>query len=183
MPLKKRTFRSYNPAFDHRDSAGDRKRSEVAELGTVTGDHNRLIFRAPSEVEIKQISLVVTVDVAANSSNYWSFQVVNSSKGSATLLSAAKTTQSNNIDDHVSFDLNPNQNLFLAPNDVLEIQIDENGSATNLQDCIVVVDWEVSGVTTTTSTSTTTTTTTSTSTTTSTTTTTTTTTSTTTTVT
>ncbi len=162
-PLKRRTFRSYNPAFDSSDGADDRRRVEITQLGTVTAAHNRIIFRSPTAVEIKQISIVVATDVAVSGANYFTFDVQNVSKGNASLFSTPPDTQAaslNGLSNDENTDLDPDQHLFLAANDVLRILIAETGVTTNLDDMIVIVDWEVSDQSTTTSSSTTTTTTT-----------------------
>ena len=167
MPLKKRTFRSYDPAFDNEDSQYDRRRTEITQIGTVTAAHSREIFRAPSEVLIKRISIVVNVTIAASNSDYWTFNVVNVTKGSCSLFSTAPTTKAaslNGLTQNTNKDLTPDQNLYLTTDDVLRIDFTETGVTSNLQDCIVAIDWEVTGETTTTSSSTTTTTTTTTST-------------------
>lgn len=163
MPVKRRTFRSFSPAFDGDDGANDRKRTEQTNVGTVTAAHTELVFRAPAPVKILQVSLVVSVDVSVNASNYWEFQVANQTK-SVDLISAAVSTADTAMDNNVNYDLDPDQNLILDADDVLEMQFTENGSITNLQDTIVIVDYEITDEVTTTSTSTTTTTTTTTST-------------------
>lgn len=166
MPTKKRTFRSFNPAWDNSESANDRRDSEHVMLGTISATATRTIFRAKSEVVIKQITLLVETTVTANDTNYWSFQVKNITKVVPTLLSAAVTTQATGgatMTAYVKFDLNPDQYLYLAPNDVLELVATKTASASNLVNLVVATDYEVTGETTSTSSSTTTTTSTSTS--------------------
>ena len=174
MPIAKRTFRSYDPAFN-KDSAGgrDRKRSITFSIPTVTGNLTKDIFRAPSEVLISKISLITDVAIAASTSNFYTFDLQNASKSGASLFTQTNqgfpNTQANgllaNAENTIYADQAPSTSLqsdphqptsyFMGPNDVLQLLILKQGAPANLQDVLIQVDYEISGVTTTTSSSTT----------------------------
>lgn len=175
MPVTKRTFRSYNPAFG-KDTPGkvDRKRTVVLNLGSVNSGITRDIFRAFSEVLIRTISVVVDVAVAANANSFWKFDIQNKTEGSASLftqtgksLPDTTSTGLNGLSANVAADLYADTafpgSYFLQANDVLQIVITKTGSPANLSDLLVQIEFEITGFTTTTSTSSTTSTTTSTS--------------------
>lgn len=167
MPTNKRTFSSYNAAWGSDEAAGDRKQHEEINLGDIGGTITKTIFRAKSEVLIKQIGIVVSNAVAANDTNYWTFAVNNITKGTTTLISTNPTTQvtgGNAIEAYTTYNFNPDQFLLLAPDDVLQLVATKTASAVSLGNVVVFTEYEVTGETTTTSTSTTVTTSTSTST-------------------
>lgn len=172
MPPQKRTFRSYHPAYNKDNSgARDRKRTVQVQLSTLSATSTRDIFKAQSEVYIKTISIVVDLVIAASNTNYWAFDVLNFTKGSASIftqlgLTAPDTRAASlnglvaNQDADLYVDAggvnpSPSTGYFLAPNDVLQLVATKNSAPSNLQDILVIIDFEISGVTTTTSTSTT----------------------------
>lgn len=167
MALKKRTFRSFSPPFDKSVGNNDRIKSVQFNLGTLSATVTRDIFRAKSEVEIKQISLVSDTALAASDSAYYSFDVKNKTTSSQSLFGTVPTTQvtggNGALVADTNYNLTPSQYLFLNANDVLQLVVTKTGSPAALGNVIVIVDYEVTGVTTTTSTSSTTTTTTTTS--------------------
>ena len=170
MSYTKRTMRSFSPALNY-STPNDRKRTVSVPRGTLTGAKNLDIFRAGSEVVIDQISLLVSVALPVDAVNNWNVdvKVVSAGTGSVgqSLFSSLKylsDVTADTVSANTDYDLNPSQNTILGPNDVLQFQATKFNAATNLTDLVVVIDYEVTGITTTTSTSTTTTTSTTTST-------------------
>lgn len=165
MALKKRTFRSFSPPFDKSVGNNDRIKSVQFNLGTISANVTRDIFRAKSEVEIKQISLLSDTALAASDSTYYSFDVKNKTTGNLTLFATVPTTQvtggNGAIAADTNYNLNPDTRPFLQPNDVLQLVVTKTSTPAALGNVIIIVDFEVTGQTTTTSTSSTTTTTTS----------------------
>ncbi len=106
-------------------------------LTKVTGwnaNKNVYVFVAPYDCRIDQVSLTSDIAVAANDTNYYSFQVQNVTK-SLSLLSAVKTTRVTGgqaITANAPYDLSPNQNLVVSDGDVLQLQVTETGVATDL---------------------------------------------------
>ena len=106
-----------------------------------SGD-DRYLFVAPSACTIANVSLVSdTATTGSDGSNNYTFQVANLTQ-TQDLLSAVVTTNSNEIAADTVFDITPDQNATIAANDVLELQIVENGTATDLTSAEVFVQVE-----------------------------------------
>ena len=169
MPLQKRNFRSYNPAFNFSTPADRKRTNTVPLLSQSAGNVNRDIFRAPSEVVIDQVSIVVSVALVADAVNYWQLDVKLISAGLAGTVGPSILTAPMAITTGLAAQTNLDLGVVsggvtIGPNDVLQLQISKFANPGDLEDLLAVVDWEVTGMTTTTSTSTTTTTSTTTST-------------------
>lgn len=160
-----RTARSYIPYFEDFQPTAEDYESQINNIGAVTASADKFLFRAPVDLAIKAVYVLDDTTLAASLTAYWSFQVAlfraadYSSKYN--LLSSLATTETVGLTANTPRDLGADQNLDLRAGDVLELQITETGSATNLVDLFVQVDYVpyiMGGTTTSTSTTTTTTT-------------------------
>lgn len=116
------------------------KKTSVVQLTGWNATDQRYLFVAPYDCKIDQVSLVSDTAVAANDTNYYSFQVQNLTAAKA-LLSSAKTTQATGgtaITGDAPYDLSPSQNQVISDGDVLELQITETGTATDLTSAEIV---------------------------------------------
>ena len=140
-----RTARSYIPYFEEFQPTAEDYESQINNIGAVTGDANKFLFRAPVDLTIKAIYALDDTTLAASLTAYWSFQVVlfrqSDYSSKVNLLSSAATTETTGLTANTPRDLGADQNLDLRAGDVLEIQITETGSATNLVDLFVQVDY------------------------------------------
>jgi len=105
----------------------------------------RYLFVAPYDCRIDQVYLVSDTAVAANDTNYYSFQVQNLTQSEA-LLSSAQTTQATGgtaITADTPYAVAPDQNHVISDGDVLELQVTETGTATDLTgaEIIAVVEY------------------------------------------
>ncbi len=110
------------------------KKTNVIKLTGWNANKNVWVFVAPYDCKIDEVSLVSDTTVAANDTNYYSFQVQNVTRSQA-LLSAAKTTRVTGgqaITLNVPYKLSPNQNTVINAGDVLQLQVTETGTATDL---------------------------------------------------
>ncbi len=116
------------------------KKTSVVTLTGWDATDQRYLFVAPYDCKIDQVSIVSDTAVAANDTNYYSFQVQNLTAANA-LLSAAKTTQATGgtaITGDAVYDLSPDQNQVISDGDVLELQVTETGTATGLTSAEIV---------------------------------------------
>ena len=121
------------------------KKTSVATLGGWDGTDQRYMFVAPYDCRIDQVCLVSDTAVAANDTNYYSFQVQNLTQSEA-LLSSAQTTQATGgtaITADTPYAVTPDQNQVISDGDVLELQVTETGVATDLTgaEIIAVVEY------------------------------------------
>jgi hypothetical protein len=167
MPVpKNRTAKSYFPYWEDYGPTAEEYKSQINNIGPASTSFDKFLFRAPTDVKIKNIWILDDTTLAASGTNYWSIQVVSYQAGdksqSVNLLDTAVTTAVTGLTANTPRDLVPNQNTELNAGDVLEIQVTKVSSATALVDFLVQVDYVPSakgGTTTSTSTTTTTTTT------------------------
>ncbi len=121
------------------------KKSSVVYSPGWDGTIQRYIFVAPYDCQIDQVQIVCDTAVAANDTNYYAFQVQNLSEAEA-LLSSAVTTQATGgaaIAADVPYGLDPDQNTVISDGDVIELQVTETGTATDLTaaEILVVVEY------------------------------------------
>lgn len=160
MPVKpKRTFEDYYPGFAASDTS-DEKKVAFHNLGAISSSGNYFMMVAPSEVKITKVSLVVDTTVAVDTTNYWQVQLANMTQIDNLLATADNTNYDTALTADTVYEITPDQNTYLREDDVLELQLTKNASASNLSGLAVQVEYVVTGtVATTTSTTTTTTTT------------------------
>ncbi len=121
------------------------KKTSVVTLDGWDGTDQRYLFVAPYDCRVDQVYLVSDTGVAANDTNYYSFQVQNLTESEA-LLSSAQTTQATGgtaITADEPYALTPDQNQVISDGDVLELQITETVTATDLTgaEIIAVVEY------------------------------------------
>ena len=110
------------------------KKASVVSVSGWNGTTNRYIFVAPYDCCIDQVSIVSDTAVTASDTNYYSFQVQNLT-ASLALLSGAQTTKTTGgtaITADAPYAVAPDQNQVVSDGDVLELQITETGTATDL---------------------------------------------------
>ena len=121
------------------------KKTSVTNVAGWDGTTQRYVFVAPYDCKIDQVSVVSDTAVAANDTNYYSFQVQNLTQAES-LLASAKTTQATGgtaITADAAYDLGPDQNTVIDDGDVIELQVTETGVATDLTaaEVLVVVEY------------------------------------------
>ena len=121
------------------------KKTSVVDLDGWDATDQRYLFVAPYDCRIDQVYLVSDTAVAANDTNYYSFQVQNLTQSEA-LLSSAQTTQATGgtaITADTPYAVTPDQNQVISDGDVLELQVTETGVATDLTgaEIIAVVEY------------------------------------------
>lgn len=144
-----RTFASYNPRSG-RDLSPDRNKLIVTHLGNFTATTSKLVFRAPSIAKITRLSLMAESTVPGLNQSYWSFDIVNSSKGNLSFFSTAPTTQpvsggnpKGTITADTEYGLGTIQNEYVAANDVLTFTATKTGSAGNITNLVLLIEYEV----------------------------------------
>lgn len=142
----------------------DRRRTTTVELGSI-GAGNRKnggtfpIFRAADWYKIMRVSLLTRTAVPSSPSSFWTFRLQNLShinlelNAPATVVNTANLPITADTDYDIVADTGPNQ--IMAPGDVLALNVVKTGSPINLNDLVVLVEYEVTAITTTTSSSTT----------------------------
>ena len=114
----------------------------VVRIGGLAGSDDRYLMVAPSAGAVVQISIVSdTATSGSDGTNNWTMQVRNLTQGKD-LLATAATTNGNEIAADTVWDLGPDQNLTLAANDVLELQVTKNGSPTDLSSAEILAQIE-----------------------------------------
>jgi archaellum component FlaG (FlaF/FlaG flagellin family) len=86
------------------------------------------------------MSIVSDTAVAASDTNYYAFQVQNLTQAEA-LLSAAQTTMATGgtaITGDTLYAVSPDQNSVISDGDVLELQVTETGTVTDLSSAQLV---------------------------------------------
>ena len=156
MPVPtKRTFEDYYPGYD----AGDEPfelRVAHHNLGTVTSSGNYFMLVAPTNIRVTKIRVTVDAAIDVSTSAYWSLQLANMTRGCDLLSTADNLNYDTALVADSVYEITPDQATYVTEDDVLELQLTETGSATNLGGLLVEVEYVVTGVVTTTSTSTTT---------------------------
>ena len=125
----------YNPHDNN-----DFKNTTVMLLGGISESVNKFVFIAPTRCVITSIKLVSDTSTASSAagSKEYTFQVANLTQ-TLDLLSATKKTSGTEITGDAAYDLRVNQNLTLAQDDVLELQIVKTGSPTDLSSAQISV--------------------------------------------
>ena len=116
----------------------------VVPLGDVSASDNDYILVAPYACTISQISLVTESDATGttmNAATNWTFTVSNVTQGGTNLLAATVSTVTNAISANTVYDLDPDQNLTLAADDVLQLQAVLTGGAGALTNAAVQVEY------------------------------------------
>ena len=121
------------------------KKTNVIKVTGWDQTKQRFIFVAPYDCRIDDVQVVSDAGVTANDTNYYSFQVQNLTANLA-LLSSAKTTKVTGgtaITGDTPYSLAPNQNQVVSDGAVLELQVTEAGTATDLTaaEIVVVVEY------------------------------------------
>ncbi len=116
------------------------KKTSVITLDGWSATDQRYLFVAPYDCTIDQVLLVSDTAIAANDTNYYSFQVQNLTAAAA-LLSSAQTTQATGgtaITGDAPYALSPDQNATISDGDVLELQVTGTGAPTTLATAEIV---------------------------------------------
>ena len=128
-------------------NAANQNQTSMVAIGAVSASQDNFIFTPNEAVTIDEVTLISSVAVTANDTNYWSFQVANLTQADD-LLAAAQTTQATGgagITADEAFSITPDQNASIAAGDVLELQITETGTATSLAGVVVAVHYHLTG--------------------------------------
>jgi hypothetical protein len=124
--------------------ADTQTKSTTMYIGGIAATDNKFLFVAPYGVTIQQISIVCdTTTSGSGGSAYYTFQVVNLTV-TEDLISAVQSTDGAEITGDLVYDLDPDQNLTLVANEVLELQMVKTGSPTSLSsaEIIAVVEYK-----------------------------------------
>ena len=121
------------------------KKTSVTSVVGWDATDQRYIFVAPYDCKIDQVSVLSDTAVAASDTNYYSFQVQNLTQAESLLASAVttKTTGGTAITADAVYELGPDQNTVIDDGDVIELQVTETGTATDLTaaEILVVVEY------------------------------------------
>ena len=121
------------------------KKTSVTNVVGWNATDQRYIFVAPYDCKIDQVSVVSDTAVAASDTNYYSFQVQNLTQAESLLASAVttKATGGTAITADAVYELGPDQNAVIDDGDVVELQVTETGTATDLTaaELLVVVEY------------------------------------------
>ena len=121
------------------------KKTSVTNVVGWNATDQRYIFVAPYDCKVDQVSVVSDTAVAASDTNYYSFQVQNLTQAESLLASAVttKATGGTAITADVVYELGPDQNAVIDDGDVIELQVTETGTATDLTaaELLVVVEY------------------------------------------
>lgn len=129
-------------------------------LGAISASGNYFMLVAPTEIKITKIKVVVDTAIALHADNYYTLQLANLTQIDDLLATADTMGKVAGIAADTVREIVPDQNLYLRPDDALELQLTKVASGSNLSGLLVEIEYVVTGrVATTTSTTTTTTTT------------------------
>ena len=121
------------------------KKTSVTNVDGWDATDQRYVFVAPYDCNIDQVSVLSDTAVAASDTNYYSFQVQNLTQAESLLASAVttKTTGGTAITADAVYELGPDQNTVIDDGDVIELQVTETGTATDLTaaEIVVVVEY------------------------------------------
>ena len=121
------------------------KKTSVTNVVGWNATDQRYIFVAPYDCKLDQVSVVSDTAVSASDTNYYSFQVQNLTQAESLLASAVttKATGGTAITADVVYELGPDQNAVIDDGDVIELQVTETGTATDLTaaELLVVVEY------------------------------------------
>jgi hypothetical protein len=130
-------------------STAARARVVTAAIGSVTANAEKAVFVAPTDGTITGVQLLNSVAITANSTNYWTFQIVNKgAAGAGTAVVAAIDTNSGDggdggsLAEFVATDLTVDtaEADFVA-GDVLSFKATKAASATALADTVIVITY------------------------------------------
>ena len=109
-------------------------------IGGFNATEQKFLFAVPFGCSILDVVLVSdTATTGSDGSNNYQFQVANLTQ-TQDLLSSQVSTNGNEIAADTVFTITPDQNTGVAPDDVLELQITKNGTATDLSGAEVIVE-------------------------------------------
>lgn len=101
-------------------------------IGGLAASDDRFVFAAPAAGYIRRVLLVSdTATSGSDAGNNWTFQVANKTQTN-NLCATAKTTNGAEAGADAVYNLGVDQNLQMALNDVLELQVTKTGSPTDL---------------------------------------------------
>jgi len=130
-------------------SAAARTRAVTAAIGAVTADAEKAVFVAPTDGTITGVQLLNSTAITANSTNYWTFQIVNKgAAGAGTAVVAAIDTNSGeggdgeSLAEFVATDLTVDAGeADFEAGDVLSFKAIKAASATALADTVIVITY------------------------------------------
>ena len=131
-----------NAVTGQKASTNLKTKVSVTNIGGFNATEQKFIFICPqASTDINQILLVSdTATSGSDGSNNFTFQVQNLTQANS-LLSAATTTDSNEIVADTAYSITPNQNnTGLAQGDVIELQITKTGTPTDLPSAEVMIE-------------------------------------------
>jgi len=121
-------------------------------IGAVTATDEKRIFVAPLAnetpagmvVKIDKVYLTEETGVAANDTNYWTFQLTTKTPTAVNLVATAPTTKSTGgtaMTANTPWVITPDQNQVLLPGCVIELVATKAASAANLDELSATVLW------------------------------------------
>ena len=124
-------------------------RAVTAAIGAVTANAEKAVFVAPTDGTITGVQLLNRVAIAADSANYWTFQIVNKgAAGEGTDVVAAIDTKSGeggdgeSLAEFVATDLTVDEGKAdFEAGDVLSFKAIKAASATALADTVIVITY------------------------------------------
>ena len=130
-------------------SAAARTRAVTAAIGAVTTDAEKADFVAPTDGTITGVQLLNSTAITANSTNYWTFQIVNrGADGAGTDVVAAIDTNSGDggdgksLAEFVATDLTVDTGeADFEAGDVLSVKAIKAASAEALADTVIVITY------------------------------------------
>ena len=130
-------------------SAAARTRAVTAAIGAVTTDAEKAVFVAPTDGTITGVQLLNSTAITANSTNYWTFQIVNKgADGAGTDVVAAIDTNSGeggdgeSLAEFVATDLTVDAGeADFEAGDVLSFKAIKTAGATALADTVIVITY------------------------------------------
>ena len=130
-------------------SAAARTRAVTAAIGAVTADAEKAVFVAPTDGTITGVQLLNSTAITADSTNYWTFQIVNKgAAGEGTDVVATIDTNSGESGDGESLAEFVATDLTVVAGeadfeagDVLSFKAIKAASATALADTVIVITY------------------------------------------
>jgi len=130
-------------------SAAARTRAVTAAIGAVTANAEKAVFVAPTDGTITGVQLLNSTAITADSTDYWTFQIVNKgANGAGTDVVAAIDTNSGESGDgeslaeFVATDLTVDTGeADFEAGDVLSFKAIKTASATALADTVIVITY------------------------------------------
>lgn len=130
-------------------SAAARTRAVTAAIGAVTANAEKAVFVAPTDGTITGVQLLNSTAITADSTNYWTFQIVNKgAAGEGTDVVAAIDTNSGeggdgeSLAEFVATDLTVDAGeADFEAGDVLSFKAIKTAGATALADTVIVITY------------------------------------------